>query len=433
METASKPVAVPSPAVPSPAVPSPAVPSPPVPSPAPSPTLAVAYDAKPARKRRPFVVLGIVAVVAVGGVSLYAKLTGGRETTDDAQIAADIVPVSARVGGVVLRVNIGENQRVKRGELLLELDAADLRARAEQAEAELATAQAQAQVAEAQVQIVEATSKGGLASARAALSGSTAGVGSAAAQLASARAAATRADADLRKANLDLSRAQTLRRAGAVPQQMLDGAQLALEVASAAKAQADAQVSLAEDGRRGAESRVGEARGRVDQSAPVVPQIAAARAGAALAAARVRSAEATFALAKLQVSYTRVEAPADGYASKLAVHVGQLVMPGQPLVELVPPETYIVASFKETQVGRMRPGQAAIVDVDAFPGRRLAGRVDSLAGGTGASFSLLPPDNSTGNFVKVVQRVPVRIVLVDPPTDVVLRPGLSADVTVDVR
>ncbi len=410
METASKPVALP--------------------SVAPSP---VGDDAKPARKRRPFLILGVIAVVAVGAVSIYAKLTGGRESTDDAQIAADIVPVSARVGGVVAQVHIGENQRVKRGDLLLELDAADLKARAQQAEAELATAQAQAQVAEAQVQIVEATSKGGLVSARAALSGSTAGVGSASAQLASARAAASRADADLRKANLDLSRAQTLRKAGAVPQQMLDGAQLALEVATAAKAQAEAQVALAQDARRGAESRVGEARGRVDQSAPVVPQIAAARAGAALAAARVRSAEATLALAKLQVSYTRVEAPADGYASKLAVHVGQLVAPGQPLVELVPPETYIVASFKETQIGRMHPGQTATIDVDAFPGRKLTGRVDSLAGGTGASFSLLPPDNSTGNFVKVVQRVPVRIVVVDPPADVALRPGLSADVTVDVR
>ncbi|MDB4980487.1 MAG: rane fusion component of tripartite multidrug resistance system, partial [Myxococcales bacterium] len=177
-------------------------------------------------------------------------------------------------------------------------------------------------------------------------------------------------------------------------------------------------------------ARTGSGQGR---SGNYPPQIAAARAGAALAAARVRSAEATFALAKLQVSYTRVEAPADGYASKLAVHAGQLVAPGQPLVELVPPETYIVASFKETQIGRMHPGQTATIDVDAFPGRKLTGRVDSLAGGTGASFSLLPPDNSTGNFVKVVQRVPVRIVVVDPPADVALRPGLSADVTVDVR
>ena len=106
---------------------------------------------------------------------------------------------------------------------------------------------------------------------------------------------------------------------------------------------------------------------------------------------------------------------------------------GQPLVELVPSDTYLVASFKETQIGKMRPGQPAEISVDAFPGRTLTGKIESLAGGTGSSFSLLPPDNSTGNFVKVVQRVPIRISLVDPPADLVLRPGLSADVTVDTR
>jgi membrane fusion protein (multidrug efflux system) len=388
---------------------------------------------KPARSRRPFVVLAVLALVALVAVGGYTLMTHGRETTDDAQVAADMVPVSARVGGVVAHVLIHENQTVKRGELLIELDAADLSARQQQAEAELATAQAQSQAAEAQEQIVEATSKGGLVSARAALLGTTAGIGSADAQLASARAAAERAGADLRKAELDLSRAQTLRKADAVPQQQLESAQLAVDSARASKAQADAQVAVATDARRGAESRVGEARGRVDQSTPVAPQIAAAHAGAALAAARVRSAEAVLVLAKLQVGYTRITAPADGYASKLGVHEGQLVAAGQPLVELVPTETYLVASFKETQIGKMRPGQPATIDVDAFPGRALEGRVESIAGGTGASFSLLPPDNSTGNFVKVVQRVPIRITLVNPPADVVLRPGLSADVTVDTR
>ena len=393
----------------------------------------VDVPAKAPRKRRPFVILGIIALVAFVGVGGYALMTMGRVTTDDAQVAADMVPVAARVGGAVARVHIHENQAVKRGELLIELDAADMQARVQQSAAEVATAQAQAQVAEAQVEIVEATSKGGLVSARAALTGFTAGVGSASAQLASARAASARADADLKKAEIDLGRAQTLRKADAIPQQQFDVTQLALESARAAKAQADAQVLLAEDGRRGAESRVGEARGRVDQSAPVAPQIAAARAGAALAAARVRSAEATLALANLQLGYMRIVAPADGYASKLGVHAGQLVSVGQPLIELIPSATYLVASFKETQIGKMRPGQPVSIEIDAFPGRKLEGKVESLAGGTGASFSLLPPDNSTGNFVKVVQRVPVRIVFVDPPADLVLRPGLSADATVDVR
>ena len=389
--------------------------------------------AKPARKRRPFVILAIIAAVALVGVGGYTLMTHGRETTDDAQVTADMIPVAARVGGLVTNVHVHENQAVKRGDLLIELDAADLQAKQQQAEAELATMQAQAQAAEAQEQIVEATSKGGLVTAKAALSGSTAGVGSADAQLASARAAAAHADADLKKAEIDLTRAQTLRKADAIPQQMLDTALIAMDAARASKAQADAQVALATDARRGAESRVGEARGRVDQSAPVAPQIAAAHAGAALAEARVRSAAATLALAKLQVGYTRILAPADGYASKLGVHDGQLIAMGQPLVELVPSETYLVASFKETQIGKMHAGEPAEIDVDAFPGRKLTGKVESLAGGTGASFSLLPPDNSTGNFVKVVQRVPVRISLVDLPADVVLRPGLSADVTVDTR
>ncbi|HEY7376040.1 MAG TPA: HlyD family secretion protein [Polyangia bacterium] len=388
--------------------------------------------AKP-RGRRPFVILGVVAVIALVTIGGYSLMTAGRENTDDAQVAADVVPVSARVSGVVAHTAIHDNQTVKRGDLLVELDGADARARVQQAEAELATAQAQAQASEAQVTIVEATSKGGLASARAALNGSTAGVGSAAAQIAAARAASARADAEMHKAEMDLGRARILRKAEAIPQDRFDTAQVSYDAAKAAKAEADAQVALAEDARRGAQSRVFEAQGRLNQSTPVAPQIAAARAGAALAAARVRSAEAALALAKLQLDYTRIVAPVDGFASKLAVHDGQLVAVGQPLVEIVPSAAYVVANFKETQIGSMRAGQPVKIDVDAFPGRDLHGKVDSLSAGTGASFSLLPPDNATGNFVKVVQRVPVRITLVDPPADLPLRPGLSATVTVDVR
>ena len=385
------------------------------------------------RGRRPFMILGAVVAVAVAIFGGYSLMTAGRESTDDAQVAADVVPVSARVGGVVARTAIHDNQTVRRGDLLVELDRADASARVQQAEAELATAQAQAAGANAQVAIVEATSKGGLTSARAALSGTTAGVGSAAAQIAAARAGDARAEAEMHKAEIDLGRARLLRKAEAIPQDRLDSAQIAYESAKAAKAEADAQVALAEDARRGAQSRVFEARGRVSQSAPVAPQIEAARAGATLAGARVRSAEAALTLARLQLDYTKIVAPVDGFASKLAVHDGQLVAVGQPLVEVVPSTVYVIANFKETQIGKMRPGQPATIDIDAFGGTELHGRVESLSAGTGASFSLLPPDNATGNFVKVVQRVPVRISLVDPPPGVLLRAGLSADVTVDVR
>ena len=405
----------------------------PAPAHAPAPVAAAVPAPQPKSGRRPFLILAVVAVLAVIGVGVYHVATAGREGTDDAQIAADVVPIGARVSGVVAKVRIQENQLVKRGDLLIEIDPADYDAKVQQAAAEVATAKAQAAAAEAQVQIVEATSKGGLESARAALSGSTVEVGSAGARQASARAALARADADLKKAEIDLARARTLREANAVPQERLDTAQIAFEGARAAKAQAEAQVSLAEDARRSAESRVGEARGRVSQSAPIAPQIAAARANADLANARVRGAEAALALAKLSLDYTKVVAPSDGRASKLTVHDGQLVGVGQPLIELVPTASYVVANFKETQLSQMRVGQPAEISIDAFPGRTLTGRIESLTGGTGAAFSLLPADNATGNFVKVVQRVPVRIAWVNPPTDIELRAGLSADVTVDVR
>jgi membrane fusion protein (multidrug efflux system) len=400
---------------------------------APAVVVAATAEAPAKRKRKPFVILGIVAVVTLAFIGVYTMMTAGRENTDDAQIAADVVPIGTRVAGAIARVHVKENQLVKRGDLLIEIDPSDYDARAQQALAELATAKAQADGAQAQVEIVDATSKGGLASAKAALSGSNAGVQSAGAQIAAAHADAARADAELKKAQIDLDRARTLRQANAVPQERLDSAQIAFDSAQAAKAQADAQVSLAEDARRSAESRVGEARGKVSQSAPIAPQIAAARANADLANARVRSAEASLALAKLQLGYTKISAPADGFASKLTVHEGQLVAMGQPLIQLVPNATYLVANFKETQVGQMHVGQPAEIKIDALPGRSFEGKIESLSGGTGASFSLLPADNATGNFVKVVQRVPVRVAWVNPPSDVDLRAGLSADVTVDVR
>jgi membrane fusion protein (multidrug efflux system) len=168
------------------------------------------------------------------------------------------------------------------------------------------------------------------------------------------------------------------------------------------------------------------------QSAPVDTQLAVARAGAALAHARVQGATAALALARLQQSYTHVVAPSDGVVSRLSVHEGQLIQAGQAIAELVPSATYLVANFKETQVGRMHDRDRAEIRIDAFPGRVFEGEVESLSGGTGARFSLLPPDNASGNFVKVVQRVPVRIRWRNPPSDVALRAGMSCDVTVHV-
>jgi membrane fusion protein (multidrug efflux system) len=179
-----------------------------------------------------------------------------------------------------------------------------------------------------------------------------------------------------------------------------------------------------------AQSRVAEAHGLLDTNTPVDAKVAAARAGADLAHARVTTAEAALELAKLSLSWATVVAPTDGVVSKLNARVGQLVAPGMALAELVPQATYVVANFKETQVGAMKAGQAVELEVDAFGGRKFHGVVESLSGGTGSRFSLLPPDNASGNFVKVVQRVPVRIRWKEAPADVVLRAGMSVVVTV---
>jgi len=369
--------------------------------------------------RKRYLILGgatLAGLLLIGGWAFFAA---GKEGTDDAQIEADIVPVATRVAGQVQKLAVQDNQHVKKGELILQLDDADFLARVAQAEAELETAAAQAAANDAQAQVAAAGARGGFASARAGVTGSSA-------SLATAQAGLTRAEAEEHKASLELQRSKDLRAANVVPQSKLDDDQAAWDVARAALQQARAALDAAQ-------SRIGEARGRLDQSAPVNQTIAVAEANARLAHARQRSADASLALAKLQLSYTRLYAQEDGQITRLTAREGQMVQPGQPLAALVPDRTYVVANFKETQIGRMKPGQPVKIEIDAYAGRKLEGKVESLAGGTGARFSLLPPDNASGNFVKVVQRVPVRIAWVNPPSDLPLRPGLSADVTVHVK
>ena len=398
----------------------------------PPPPPAPAQNGQKPNARRPFVVLGLIVAVTLGGIGGYTVLTAGRESTDDAQVASDTVPVGARVAGQVTRVAIRDNQLVKKGDLIATLDDADFVARVKQADAEVQSAKAQAAQADSQVAIVTATSTGNLSSAKAAYSGSSVGVASAAAQVAAAQAAIVRAETDAHRAETELTRAKQLFAANAIPDERLDAAQSAYDLAQATVEQARANLSAAQEGRRAAVAHVSEAAGRVAQNAPIDAQIAGAHAAADLAHARVTSSEAALDLAKLQLSYTKLVAPTDGLASKLAVHEGQLVSLGQPIVVIVPTNTYVIANFKETQVGKMRPGQHATISIDAYPHREFEGKVESLSGGTGANFSLLPADNASGNFVKVVQRVPVRIAWVNLPSDVALRPGLSVDAVVEV-
>ncbi len=329
-----------------------------------------ATPARPRRRLPVLLALGAAAAAARGyGGGLWA--TRFEYSTDDAQIEADVVPLAPRVGGLVARVAVRENEAVRRGDLLVVLDDADLAAKVRQAEAELEVARAQALAADAQVVAAEA----GLA----------------------------RAGVEAEKAELDLERAEILRKGEVIAPERFDAARAT-----------------------GGVSRAGVASARA--------QHAGAVAQARLAHARVKAAEAALDLARLQLSYTKIVSPDDGVVSKLTAREGQLVVPGQVVAELVPDATYVVANFKETQVGHMKSGQRATVEIDAFPGLRLDGSVESLSGGTGARFSLIPPDNASGNFVKVVERVPVRIAWAKPPPpDVKLRAGLSAYVTVKER
>jgi membrane fusion protein, multidrug efflux system len=390
-------------------------------------------EAKPEEKRskgKPYVILGAIVAVGLAGYGAVSWFSRGRESTDDAQVDADVVAISARVGGAVLKVHVTDNQQVHKGDLLVEIDPADLTAKEKQAEAELAAARAEAAASDAQVHIVVATSKGGLSAAQAQLSGTATSVASAGAQIEAAKAALAHAQAEASRADVDLARAVSLRKDEAVPQAQVDTAGANAQAAHAAVAQASAQLAAAEDARRTAQTQIAEAKGRVEQSAPIDAQLSVAQANADLAHARADAAEASLAEAKLQLSYTSITAPADGLLSRLAVHEGQLVQAGQQVVGVVPDATYVVANFKETQVGNMRAGQRAEISVDALPGRSFEGKVESTSPGTGARFSLLPADNASGNFVKVVQRLPVKIAWVNVPADVKLAAGLSVDVTV---
>ncbi|MDB4993142.1 MAG: emrA1 [Myxococcaceae bacterium] len=386
-----------------------------------------------ANRSRPYMILaGVVAVVLAGYLGVrYA--TSGHESTDDAQVAVDMVPISARVGGPILTLPVTDNQPVKAGDLLAQIDPVEYENKCKQSEALLLAAKAQADAADAQVAIMDASSRGGLSTARAALSGTTASVAGADAQIQAARAYVAKTQADADKAENDLRRAQALRKDDAIPQAQVDSLTSAAAGARAAVAQAQAQLAAAEDGKRSAQTRIAEAEGRVVQSSPVEAQRAAAKANADLAHARVASAEAALEEARLQLTYTKIVAPRDGHVSRVAVRAGQLVQPAQTITNVLPDATFLTANFKETQVGEIRPGQMATVVLDAFPKRTFTAKVDSIAFGTGAQFSLLPPDNASGNFVKVVQRVPVKLVWIDLPSDVRLEAGLSADVTVHLK
>ncbi|HTR51423.1 MAG TPA: HlyD family secretion protein [Kofleriaceae bacterium] len=388
------------------------------------------------KARRAYLVLATLALAVIAVYYVHGYMTRDEVTTDDAQVDADVVPVPARVGGVIVHTLVGDNQHVtadKPPTEIAEIDSADYAAKVAAASADLAAATAQAQAADAQVDITRSTSKGGLSSAQATLEGTGASVRSAQAQVAAAAAALARTQAEGKQAEDELDRAKKLHDAGAMSGQQLEAAQVSYAASKAAIDAAAANLAAAKDAAQQAQSRVAAAAGQVVQSTPVERQVQAAEANATLAHARVAAAQAALDVAKLSFDYTKIVAPVTGTTSRLAVHEGQMVQPGQTVVMIVPERSYVIANFKETQLERIKPGDPAEVTVDALGGKTFHGTVESVSPATGARFSMMPPDNATGNFVKVVQRVPVKIVWNKDEDLSQLHAGLSVEVKVFLK
>ncbi|HET6959398.1 MAG TPA: HlyD family secretion protein [Vicinamibacterales bacterium] len=392
--------------------------------------------------------IGIVLLLGLGAV-VWAWSTSGRESTDDAQVDAHLTQMSARVGGTVTKVAVDDNQLVEAGTLLVQLDPSDYQVAVDKAKAELADAEANALAAQSSVPITSTTTtsnvttaRGGITQAQSSVAASEKEIEAARARIVSAQAKLRESEANAAKSARDVERLRGLLAKDEVSQQMFDATSATAEAQKATVDSSRSQVAEAEAGLRVAESKLAQAHASEQQAhaelqtAQTGPsQVTATKARAAAAEAHAQQARATLAQAELNLKYTTVTAPVRGIVSKTGVNVGQVVAAGQPLFAIVQiDDVWVTANFKETQLKEMRAGQRAVVSVDAYGGKDFTGKVDSISGATGARFSLLPPENATGNFVKVVQRVPVKIVL-DPGQDPDhrLRPGMSVTPTVYLK
>jgi membrane fusion protein, multidrug efflux system len=391
-------------------------------------------------------IAGAVVLILAIGIAAWLWMTANHESTDDAQIDAHVTQVSARVGGIVMKVHVEDNREVAAGATLLELDPRDYQVAVERARAALADAEAAATAARSDVPITSRSATSNVTAAQGGVAQATSGIAAAQRQVEAAHARVTVAQAKQReqeataaKAARDVERLRGLLAKDEISQQQFDATQAAADSARAATDSARAQVTEAEAAVLVAESQLAQARAgaqqadaalRAAQTAP--DQVKQITAKAEAAQAQVKQAKAALQQAELNLHYTAVTAPTAGVVSRKGVEVGQVIQPGQPLFAIIPLENvWVTANFKETQLRNMRAGQRAEVTIDAYGGKAFTGHVDSISPATGARFSLLPPENATGNFVKVVQRIPVKIVL-DPGQDPEhrLRAGMSVVPTV---
>jgi membrane fusion protein (multidrug efflux system) len=430
---------------------------------------------KPARKRPPLAVIiigAIVLIVAIIWGVQYLAYATSHETTDDARVDADTVTITSKISERVAQVLVDTNDRVHKGEILIRLDDRDERTKLDQALAVVRAQRAQAAASQQNVSLTSeqqsaesAQGAGGITSARAQISNAEASyeasqqeanaarsaVAQAQAQLKVAQAQVPSASAALDRANADLARYSSLVKTGDIAQQQLDAQRAnqaqalsqyraALDQVTSAEtavAQSEARLTSAIASATASEAAIGAQQGQLttaegklaESDAP--SRVPASRAQARAADANASSASAQAESARDQLNYTVIRSPIDGYVGAKNIEVGATVAPGQSLLEIVPQTgIYITANYKETQLGDIKTGAEVDIDVDAYKGTKFHGRVESIGPASQNTFSLIPAQNATGNFVKVTQRLPVRISIVDPPANKPLRVGMSVETSV---
>jgi membrane fusion protein (multidrug efflux system) len=387
---------------------------------------------KRSNSRRNILIVVIVLVVLVGGFFLWRYL-GTYESTDDAQVDAHLYPVSARIAGYVVKVNVDDNQYVQKGAVLVEIDPKDYEVAAEEAQANLASAQATAQSLDISVPIASTNTESQLKFAASGVENAGAAIAAAENQVAAAHAQLQAAQANDVKAQDDLRRYKALVDKQEVAAQVYDQALATAKASTASVAAAREKESSAEQAVQQARSQLGESEA-TRQSAETGPQqVSLTRARARAAISDVQQKRAALEQAQLNLQYSKIVAPVSGEVNKTGGE-GMNVQPGEQLLTIVPlDEIWVTANFKETQLRQMKVGQRSDIHIDSS-GLTFKGHVDSIAGATGPLFSLLPPENATGNYVKIVQRIPVKIVL-DPGENQnhQLRPGMNVVPDVYIR
>jgi membrane fusion protein (multidrug efflux system) len=365
-------------------------------------------------------------VLVVGGVALWFYFST-YESTDDAQVDGHVMPISARITGYVSKVNVNDNQQVKAGDVLIEIDPRDYQVAVDQARASLEDAESSARALNINVPITSVNTTSQTSTAQAGVENARAGISGSQQQADAAKAELAEAQANNVKAQNDLVRYKQLVDKQEISQQQFDQVVADAKAKEASVAAAQATVAAADEAVTQARSKLVQADADLQNAQTGPRQVLSSRARALAAEATVQEKQAALDQAELNLSYTKIVAPMNGIVTK-SVEVGMNVQPGQQLLTVIPlDDVWVTANFKETQLRKMRPGQEVKITADAN-GREYRGHVDSIAGSSGARLSLLPPENATGNYVKVVQRVPVKIVL-DPGEnqDHYLRIGMSVE------